>query len=527
MKKIIITDNVDKKAVALLKDAGFEVNYTPGMKPDDIYKIIGDYHGMIVRSDTKVNAEMISYMKNMEVIGRAGTGVDNIDSAAATRKGVIVMNTPGGNTISTAEHTFSMMMSLCRNIPQADASVKGGKWDRKSYKGTEVHGKTLGVVGLGKIGREVALRAQAFGMQIIGYDPLLSQDLAAKMNVELTTLDEIYKRSDIITVHVPLDATTKDLLRKETFALCKDGVKIINCARGGIVNEDDLLEALNSGKVSGAAMDVFVKEPPDFSHPLLKHSKFVSTPHLGASTDEAQEKVAIQIAEQIIDLFKKKIVFGAVNGAAVEAAGKPELVPYVKLAESMGALQSQLLTAQVKSLRVNLFGDLLNNSVSLITAAVLKGFLNSRIPEPVNYINAGYFAKEMGLQIEEVKSSDHPDYINLISVECTTSADKRKLDGVVFGNNEIRIVNIDEFHLELNPEGPMLFYTNIDRPGMLAKVGSILAENDINIAGLSLGRFGIGKEALTVINLDSAMDKMILDKISSIDGVSKVFSVKI
>jgi D-3-phosphoglycerate dehydrogenase len=347
------------------------------------------------------------------------------------------------------------------------------------------------------------------------------------MNVELTSLDDIYKRSDIITVHVPLDASTKDLLRKETFAKCKDGVKIINCARGGIVNEDDLLEALNSGKVSGAAMDVFVKEPPDFSHPLLKHPKFVSTPHLGASTDEAQEKVAIQIAEQIIDLFKKKIVFGAVNAAAVEAAGKPELAPYIKLAESMGALQSQLLTSQVKSLRVNLFGDLLNNSVSLMTAAVLKGFLKNRIPEPVNYINAGYFAKEMGLQIEEVKSSDHPDYINLISVECTTAADKRKLDGVVFGNNEIRIVNIDEFHLELNPEGDMLFYTNLDRPGMLAKVGAILAENDINIAGLSLGRFGIGKEALTVINLDSGMEKEVLGKISSIDGVSKVFSVKI
>lgn len=527
MKKIIITDNVDKKAVDVLVNAGFDVNYSPGMKPADIYKEIGGYHGMIVRSDTKVNAEMISYMNAMEVIGRAGTGVDNIDSAAATRKGIIVMNTPGGNTISTAEHTFSMMMSMCRNIAQADASVKAGKWDRKTFKGTEVFGKTLGVVGLGKIGREVAQRARAFGMQVIGYDPVLSKDLAAKMNVELASLDDIYAKADIITVHVPLDDRTKDLLSKETFAKCKDGVKIINCARGGIVNEDDLLEALNTGKVSAAAMDVFIKEPPDFSHPLIKHPKFVSTPHLGASTDEAQEKVAIQIAEQIVDLFKNKVVTGAVNAAAIEAAGKPELAPYIKLAESMGALQSQMLLSQVKSLRVNVYGGILGESNSLITAAVLKGFLKNRIPEPVNYINAGFFAKEMGLNIEEVKSSDNPDYTNMISVECLTDSDSRKLDGVVFGNNEIRIVNIDEFHLELNPEGDMLFYKNPDRPGMLAKVGQILAENSINIAGLSLGRFGIGKQALTVINLDSGINKEILGKISSIEGVSGVFSVKI
>jgi D-3-phosphoglycerate dehydrogenase / 2-oxoglutarate reductase len=281
-KKIIITDAVDKKSADILTNAGFEVLYKPGMKKEDIFEVIGDYNALIVRSETKATAEMIALMNNMEVIGRAGAGTDNIDREAATRKGILVMNTPGGNTISTAEHAFSLMLSMCRNIPQADASIKAGKWDKKSYKGTEVYGKVLGIFGLGKIGREVAIRAKGFGMQVIGYDPILSNEVAAKMGITLTDIETIFKQADIITVHVPLDDNTRNLVRKETLALCKDGVKIVNCARGGIVNEDDIVEALNSGKVSAAAFDVYTKEPPDFSHPLFSHPKVVTTPHLGA-----------------------------------------------------------------------------------------------------------------------------------------------------------------------------------------------------------------------------------------------------
>src|SRR5690606_1765210 len=357
MKKIIITDAVDKKAAAVLENAGFEVTYKPGMPKEEILKVIKDYNALIVRSETKVNSEMISAMENMEVIGRAGAGVDNIDLDASTRKGIIVMNTPGGNTVSTAEHTMALMLSMCRNIAQANQSLRSGKWDRKTYKGTELLDKTLGVVGLGKIGREVALRSKAFGMNVIGFDPVLSEEVAKKINVQLVDLDTIFSKSDIITVHVPLNEETKNLICEETLAKCKDGVKIINCARGGIVNEEDLVAALNSGKVSAAALDVYVTEPPEFTVALIQHPKVVATPHLGASTDEAQKKVAIQLAEQIVDLFKTKTVRGAVNASAVEAVGNADIAPYVRLGENLRSLHSRLMQTQHTEINNNDSGE--------------------------------------------------------------------------------------------------------------------------------------------------------------------------
>ena len=295
MKKIIVTDAVDKKCVGILESGGFQVKYQPGISRNEIKNIISEYNGLIVRSETQVDAELISLMNNMEVIGRAGTGVDNIDVDSATRKGIIVMNTPGGNTISTAEHTMALMVSMCRNIAQANQSMRSGKWDRKAFKGTELHSKTLGIIGLGKIGREVAARSKAFGMNVIAFDPVISGDLANKLEVELVDLNTIFENSDIITVHVPLNDETKNLISTDTLKKCKDGVKIINCARGGIVNEADLINALDSGKVSAAAFDVYETEPPDLTGKLINHPKIVSTPHLGASTEEAQEKVAVQI----------------------------------------------------------------------------------------------------------------------------------------------------------------------------------------------------------------------------------------
>jgi D-3-phosphoglycerate dehydrogenase len=526
-KKIIITDAVDKKAAHILENAGFEVLYKPGMKKEEIFEVIGDYNALIVRSETKATAEMIALMNKMEVIGRAGAGTDNIDREAATRKGILVMNTPGGNTISTAEHAFSLMLSMCRNIPQADASIKAGKWDKKSYKGTEVYGKVLGVFGLGKIGREVAIRAKGFGMQVIGYDPVLSNEVAAKLGIALTDIETIFKQADIITVHVPLDDNTRNLIRKETLALCKDGVKIVNCARGGIVNEDDIVEALNSGKVSAAAFDVYTKEPPDFSHPLFSHPKVVTTPHLGASTEEAQEKVAIQIAEQIVEYFTKNEIKGAVNAASLASVSKPELTPYVLLAEKLGSLFAQLIKGKVNKISVRLAGDTLSVSNGLISTAVIKGFLSKFSSDQVNLINSPFLAKEFGLKVEETLAGTDPDYANLLTVECVSDAETRVISGTAFGNNELRLVRLDNFKIEINPEGWLLFYSNIDIPGRLASVGKVLAEANINIAGLSLGRVGIGRDALTVISVDNFIEKETLAKIAGIDGVSSALVVKV
>ena len=527
MKRIIITDAVDKKCAKILEDAGFEVTYKPGMPKEEIKQVIKDYNGLIVRSDTQVTPDLIDLMDNMEVIGRAGAGVDNINLESATRKGIIVMNTPGGNTVSTAEHTMALMLSMCRNIAQANQSLRGGKWDRKKYKGTELHGKTLGIIGMGKIGREVATRSKAFGMSVIGYDPVLSEEVAAKLGINLVNLEEIFLKSDIITVHVPLNEETKSLISDETLEKCKNGVKIINCARGGIVDESALLKALDSGKVSGAAFDVYVSEPPDFSGPFIQHPKVVTTPHLGASTEEAQEKVAIQIAEQIADMFNQKGIRGAVNASAVTGDGNQELAPYVKLGENLGSLHSQLIKGQLKKININYSGELLHNYTTLLSTAVLKGFLSKRLTGEVNLINAPFLAKEMGVIVNETKTGANLDYTNLMTVEFVTNSETRSLAGTVFGNNEIRVVDVDKFHLELKPEGNLLFYSNIDRPGILANVGKILAEADINIAGLSLGRTEMGKEALTVINVDSELNKEVLKTVSGIDGITKAYTVKI
>ncbi len=527
MKKIIITDSVDTKCVSILESAGHQVTYKPGMPKEDIKKVINEYNGLVVRSATKVTADIISLMDNMEVIGRAGTGVDNIDIEAATRKGIMVMNTPGGNTVSAAEHTMALMLTMCRNTAQANQSMRAGKWDRKNFKGTELQGKVLGVIGLGKIGREVAVRSKAFEMNVIGYDPVLSDEVAGKLGIKPVKLDEIFEQSDIITIHVPKSDETKNLISEKTLSRCKNGVKIINCARGGIVNETDLVKAVNDGKVSSAALDVYSSEPPDFSSELVQHPKIITTPHLGASTEEAQEKVAIQIAEQMVDLFNDKPVRGSVNASALGASVNKDIHPYIKLGENLGVLHAQLIQGQLKKIDINYSGQLLHSSTTLLSTAVLKGFLSKMLTEGVNLINAPFLAKEMGIVINETKSGANSTYTNLMTVEFTSDKEKRSFAGTVIGNNELRIVNIDNYLLELKPEGNLLFYSNIDRPGILATVSKILAEENINIAGLSLGRNEMGKEALTVINVDSEIDKKSIEAISSIAGVDKVSAVKV
>ena len=411
-----------------------------------------------------------------------------------------------------------MLMALARNIPNANASLVAGRWDRKKFMGTELFGKTLGIVGLGKIGREVAIRAQAFGMVTIGYDPVLGADVASKMNVELVTLEEIYRRSDFITVHTPLNDETRGLLNEQTIAKCKKGVRIINCARGGIVDEAALLKALDSGHVAGAALDVYVEEPPK-DYTLVKHPKVVATPHLGASTEEAQEKVAIQIAEQIADALKDRGIVGAVNAAALQAGVPNEIKPYLSLAEKLGSLQAQVMKGQLKELSIDLTGELLHKHSELIKAGVLRGLLSKIMSQPVNYINAPILAQSMGVRISEKKDADSGDYANLLTIGYKTDVEERSFAGTALGGKHLKIVRLDKYYVEGNPNGTFLYYTNIDRPGMLAKVGALLAEANINIAGLSLGRSGVGERALTVVGVDNPISDAVLQKVAALDGV--------
>lgn len=524
--KILVSDQLEQSCIDILVNEGFAVDNKPGLSAEELKATIGNYEGLVVRSATKVNADVIARASKMKIIGRAGTGVDNIDVPAATRKGILVMNTPGGNTISAAEHTVSMLLSLARNIPQAHGSMMQGKWDRKKYTGVEVFEKTLGVVGLGKIGREVASRCQGFGMKVIGYDPVLSSDVAAKLNIELVSLDEIYRRSDFITLHTPLSKETKGLLNDATLAKCKKGVRIVNCARGGIVDEGALLRALQSGHVGGAALDVFEEEPPK-ENPLFKHERVVLTPHLGASTEEAQEKVAVQIAQQIADALKGRGYVGLVNGAALQLTMKDELRPFATLAEKLGSLAAQLASGKFKSVTVSVSGETLSSSMELMKAGVLKGILSNVLPEPVNFVNAPFHAAEMGLAVNEQREAASGSFPNMLTLKFQTESGAREVAGTVFGASNIRLTKIDGFRFELNPEGNLLIYNNIDKPGMLARVGSILAEHNVNIAGVSLGRTAIGANALTVMNIDGEIPSAALSALLNQDGVSNLKVVRL
>jgi D-3-phosphoglycerate dehydrogenase len=419
-----------------------------------------------------------------------------------------------------------MLLSLSRNIPQANASLQRGEWDKKSFVGTELQGKTIGIIGLGKIGREVAHRCQSFGMITIGCDPVLASDVAAKLNIGLVTLETIYERSDFITVHTPLNDETRGLIDDSVIARCKQGVRFINCARGGIIDEGALQRGLESGKVAGAALDVFLVEPP-LKHPLLANPRVIATPHLGASTDEAQEKVARQIAVQIADMLKERGVVGAVNADVVQMSLRQDIKPFVSLAEKLGSLAAQLAGGTLKRITVTTAGPSVTQSGELISAAVLKGVLSHHLSEPVNLINAPVLAREMGVVLSERKEADGGSYTQLITVEYESAQGKRVAAGTVFGNSHPRIVRVDEYYLEILPEGNLLFYRNIDRPGMLASVGAALAAAGINIAGLALGRDNPGERAVTIVNIDSQIPPGVLMNLEKIEGVFEVKQVRL
>ncbi|MFN3346146.1 MAG: phosphoglycerate dehydrogenase [Chloroherpetonaceae bacterium] len=515
----LILDNIEKSCGEFLARNGFVVTEKLKLSKDELKSIIGEYDVLLVRSATKVTADIIEAGKKLKLIGRAGAGVDNIDIEAATRQGVIVMNTPGGNTISAAEHTCGMILSVARLIPQAHAETKGGLWDKKKWLGRELEGKTLAIIGLGKIGREVALRMQAFGMQIVGYDPMLPAEVASKSGIMLLPLEENFRKADFITIHTPLNEATRNLICAKTITLMKDGVRIVNCARGGIINESDLAQALKSGKVAAAALDVFDVEPITPENPLLNCENAILTPHIAASTVEAQEKVAMQIAEQIVEWKNTHKLIGAVNASVAELAQHSDVQAFLLLAKKLGSMQAKLLTGKPKSLCVTYSGDFLRKFGEAITAAVLKGYLSVFESDGVNYINVFSKAKDLGIHVEQCREKENPNYTSLVRVDYQTEEGKRTLSGIVLDNKDPRIVQVDSFDCEFKPEGTILIYTNDDKPGVLSSVVSVLHHRNINIANVSLSRNEEKTMALTLVGIDGDLDSVTLEQIAQIKGV--------
>ena len=523
--KVLISDPISERGVQLLQsNPAFQTDKNIGLKEDQLCEIIGNYEALVVRSQTKVTKKVIDAAKKLRVIGRAGVGVDNVDVDAATRRGIIVMNTPGGNTVSTAEHSFSMMMALARKIPQAHASMKAGKWDKKSFEGVELYNKTLGIIGMGRIGGEVARRAIGFGMRVLAYDPFLSLSRAKTLQVEVVELDDLYTRSDFITVHTPVTDQTRYLINKDTIAKMKKGVRLINCARGGIINEKDLYDAIKSGHVAGAALDVYEKEPCTDS-PLRELDAVVMTPHLGASTHEAQESVGTEIAEQIAEALTGGTIRNAVNMPSIDAKVLAVLQPYLTFGEKMGRLLAQLAPQRIERLTIEFCGKAGELESGSISRAVLKGFLESAEGGDVNYVNAPIIAQQLGIHVDEVKSNESIDYAELINVRASADTQAASLSGTFYGSvNNPRIVRINDKPVEAVPSGVLFIMNNKDRPGVVGWIGTIMGKHGINIASMSLGRDKAGGQALTVLNLDSAPSDTVL---AEIRGDKDILDVKV
>ena len=524
--KILVTDPIDDVCPSLLAEAGFEVSIrTDG--PDEWASDLDQYHGWIIRSGTKIGADFLGLATSLKVIGRAGVGVDNVDLEEATRRGVLVLNAPDGNTISTAEHTCAMILSLARQIPYAHGSLQSGKWERKAFKGTELYKKTLGVVGLGKIGREVAARMQAFGMNVVATDPVVSLSAAERLGIEIMPFEELLAVSDILTFHVPLVKETANMLNADAVEHCKDGIRIINCARGGLLDESAVLKGLESGKIAGVALDVYRKEPPTSEErPLLDHERAVTTPHIAASTNEAQHRVAQQVTEQLVKALSGEPVDTAVNSVAVRLAAQPEIRPYLDLADRLGSLAGQLIDGQPEVLKIRFYGDFLREYDEILTVAAIKGFVSRWRTGEVNLINARVIAEDAALLIEEQRRPADRNFKNLLEVVAVNKGSRISVAGVVFGKNQPRIIRVNDFGFDIQAAGHILFYRNDDKPGMLASVGAILAEAGINIGALALGRKEKGATALTAINLDDPISTQVLGQISNLDGVHGIKSVQ-
>ena len=504
--KILVADKISPKGVELLrKQPGFEVIEAYNSPPEKILALVRDVHAIAVRSETRITAEVIAAAPLLKVVGRAGVGVDNVDVEAATARGVVVMNTPSGNTIATAELTFTHMLCGARPVPQAAGSMKAGKWDRKSFSGIELFRKTLGVIGLGRIGGEVAKRAQAFGMRVLAFDPYLAPSRAKAMQVEGVTLDELFAQSDYITVHMPLTEDTHYMIDEAAFAKMKKGVRLFNCARGGIIKEAALIEAVKSGQVAAAGLDVFEDEPLAAEHPLRLLPNVVLTPHLGASTAEAQESVGIEIAEQIVDVLVGGIIRNAVNMPSIDAASLKVLAPYLDLGAKLGALVQQIAPAQIAKLRITYWGKVCDLDANSVTRAVERGFLRRISGEEVNFVNAPVLLQRLGVQVDVVKSNTECDYTELITIEAIDpTGEIHSARGTLIGKSaQPRIVGINGREVEVAAEGKLLVLENVDVPGMVGTVGTLLGKDHVNIADMSLSRLTPGGTAYMVVRVDT------------------------
>ena len=521
--KVLVSDGIAPEGMEALRAAeGVEVTDGTGWSREELLARIGEYHGLIVRSATKVDAELIEAARSLQVIGRAGVGVDNVDLAAATRRGIVVINSPEGNTVSTAEHTLAMMLALARRIPQAYVSlVREGKWERSRFVGTQLFGKTLGVIGLGRIGSEVAQRAVALGMKVLAYDPLVNEERAKRVGVTLATIEEICKAADFITVHTPLIRETEGLIGRREFDLMKPGVYVINCARGGIIDEAALYDAIKSGKVAGAALDVFAQEPPK-ENPLLTLEQVIATPHLGASTHEAQVSVAVDVVRSVVRALAGEPVKYAVNAPALRAAGVDGLAPYLKLAERLGHFFTSVFGGNFDRLEVVYRGDAGRFDEEALTSALLKGMLEHMLHGTVNYVNARYLAEERQMRIAVTKEGAGATVSNSITVLGRLGERVRQVSGIVAGGQRPVITDIDGYAVHVATEGRVLVAYNVDRPGIIGKVGTLLGEYGINIAFMQVGRKEIGSYAVMVLGIDNPLGDEILQRLRGISDLRDV-----
>jgi len=525
--KVLVSDKLSDQGVKILKDAGLTVDVNTKLSPQELLQVIPNYEGLVVRSGTKVTKEVLAAAAKLKVVGRAGSGLDNVDLEEATRRGIVVMNTPGGNTITTAEHSISLMLSMVRMIPQATASTKAGKWEKGRFTGIELYNKVLGVVGMGQIGGHVARLAQGLLMRVIAYDPYLSPETAQKAGVEKVTLEELFRRADIITVHVPLTPETTKLINADSFKLMKEGVRIVNCARGGIVDETALYDALASGKVAGAAMDVFEKEPVDPNNPLLKSEAVVCTPHVGAATTEAQEQVAVAIAEQIADYLVRGIIRHAANLPSVPADLLPKLQPYLVLAEKMGAFLAQLYEGALQQVTIEYRGEVAELNTAPLGIAALRGLLNPILENNVNYVNAPVVAKERGIEVREVRSDDAGNFTSQLALKIKTDRGAQQVAGTLYKKSEPRIVNVNGIPLEVTPSGSMLVLVNNDQPGVIGTIGTLLGDSRINIARMELGREAPNGRAISVIGIDAPVSAALLEQLRRLPQILSAKQIRL
>ncbi|MDO8567122.1 MAG: phosphoglycerate dehydrogenase [Dehalococcoidales bacterium] len=523
--KILVTDHISEEGLKPLREYA-QVDIKTGLKPAEIIAIIGDYEALLVRSQTKVTAEIIEAGKKLQVIGRAGVGIDNIDVQAATRCGIIVVNAPTGNTISAAEHTIALMMALARYVPQANASLKNGQWRRNDFVGTEVRGKTLGIIGLGNVGSEVARRARGMEMKLLGFDPFVSAEYAAKLQVENVPLERILRESDFITLHIPLSAQTKGLIGEKELAMVKPNVRIINCARGGLIDEAPLVKAAKEKKIAGAAIDVFENEPTT-SSPLFEVENIIVTPHLGASTAEAQVTAARDVADQLIDIIQGKPARYAVNAPFISSETMAVLMPFSKVARTLGRLASQLTEGQASTIQIKYQGEIADHDTNVLKAVVLGGLLEGIAEERVNLVNANLVAAKRGLKVVEQKEAGCQNYASMVTVEVTTSTGTTSVAGTVL-NGESHVVKVNDYWLDIVPTGGyFLFCDHIDRPGLIGAVGKITGDADIDISAMYVGRLKPRGQALMVLALDEPLAEKDRKKVASLPDVHSAKLVKL